>query len=602
MLVQWTCRVAGTFFLALAVPFACTDLTAPRLGSPTDLEMIGGNGQSAPVGSLLPEPLRVRVTDAEERPVEGVEVRWATTGGSASPATSITDEDGTAESAWELGPEAGEQTAMASVESLPEVIFEANATAGAPASLVRKAGDGQTGVVGMPLPDSLVAVVVDVHGNPVAGVSVTWSVETDGGSVNPVSSTTAEDGTAATSWVLGTTSGSTSVRASIAEDQDVSFRATGEADEPEEVVKWQGDLQTGTAGAALRDSLVVHVTDQYGNPVGGRRVSWNVIEGDGSANPEESTTDGQGRASSAYILGTDGSENRMEAVVAGMEPVIFSASGTASPRRVVLFGDSNFDSGWEGRENTAVARSYLGSRHGGIALGPDDPHHPTQVAGKLEAEWLRQHGDSIVAVNHAIGGTATGSGRTWRSAPNAREEVGGLERFRAEVLGAGYVWNGGESGSGYPDGPIDRVQAFPPGPDDFALISIGTNDPGRGLTPSQTRDNIRWMIRQWKEAGLPRENLVITTLAPAPINGDSYSEINDLLRTLASEEGVGLIDLVEHVSDDNGVSWKNSTFHLEGDAVHYSEEVRQWIAEQMVTRIEEVIFNPEEVSPSAERH
>ena len=52
--------------------------------------------------------------------------------------------------------------------------------------------------------------------------------------------------------------------------------------EPSSAVAVQGATQTGTAGAAATDSLVVRVTDDRGNPVAGVVVSFAVASGGGS--------------------------------------------------------------------------------------------------------------------------------------------------------------------------------------------------------------------------------------------------------------------------------------------------------------------------------
>ena len=74
-----------------------------------------GNGQTGPVGEALPSELRVVITRSDE-PEEGVAVTWATPdGGSLAPAASNSGADGIATTIWTLGPDAGSQTATATV-------------------------------------------------------------------------------------------------------------------------------------------------------------------------------------------------------------------------------------------------------------------------------------------------------------------------------------------------------------------------------------------------------------------------------------------------------------------------------------------------------
>jgi hypothetical protein len=109
----------------------------------------------------------------------------------------------------------------------------------APTELVRLAGEGQTGLTGAPLPDSLVVRVLDGDGDPLGGVSVDWRLE-GGGELRPARTTTARDGTARTLWVLGTQEGPRSARA-VVEDMETTFTAVAGAAEP-------GAIHEGRAG------------------------------------------------------------------------------------------------------------------------------------------------------------------------------------------------------------------------------------------------------------------------------------------------------------------------------------------------------------------
>ncbi|MDQ7780058.1 MAG: hypothetical protein RDV41_10165, partial [Planctomycetota bacterium] len=62
-----------------------------RPGLPTTINTMSGNNQNAPVGSNLPEPFVVRVTDARGIPVAGTQVRFSSpdTGGSFSAAVDV---------------------------------------------------------------------------------------------------------------------------------------------------------------------------------------------------------------------------------------------------------------------------------------------------------------------------------------------------------------------------------------------------------------------------------------------------------------------------------------------------------------------------------
>jgi hypothetical protein len=263
--------------------------------------------------------------------------------------------------------------------------------------------------------------------------------------------------------------------------------------------------------------------------------------------------------------------------------------------RIVTFGDSNTDYGY-GAGATIVARSYVSNRLAG-RLAATAPHHPSQLAGLIEAGWLALDRSAILAVNHGIGGTNSGGGagggadrHTATTAPHARAVVDGVTRFEAEVLGAGYPWNGGESNTTeYPEGGILRTNAFVPGAHDFAYVSIGTNDQSAGLTPEQTVANLTWMIDRWLGHGRPAAHFILTTLAPrGGADGNAFPAINAAIRGLAAASGVKLIDLAAFTSNDNGATWKSADFHV-GDSLHYTTVVRQWLATQVVAHMSAVI-------------
>jgi lysophospholipase L1-like esterase len=261
--------------------------------------------------------------------------------------------------------------------------------------------------------------------------------------------------------------------------------------------------------------------------------------------------------------------------------------------RVVLFGDSNTDAGWRGTEPRAVVRSYVSD--GGPRVPASGPHSPLQLAGKIEARWRAQADAApIRVVNHGISGTTTGGGghggkdRNVGGAPNARTVVNGTTRFDGEVLGAAYPWSGGEPiARNYPTGAIRRVNAFVPGPNDFAYISLGTNDLANdGVPPDTTLRNLTWMVDRWIAAGPGADHLMLTTLAPRLDRdlGDAMPTINAGIRALAARRGTGLIDLAAITSPDDGRSWRSDALHV-GDRLHYSESVRDSLAERTVAYV-----------------
>jgi len=84
-----------------------------------------------------------------------------------------------------------------------------------PAALDRVSGNGQTGTTGTVLSSPFVIAVRNAGGDPLANVTVEWTVQGGGGSLTDASSTTNAQGQAQTTYTLGTTAGTQTVRATV---------------------------------------------------------------------------------------------------------------------------------------------------------------------------------------------------------------------------------------------------------------------------------------------------------------------------------------------------------------------------------------------------
>jgi hypothetical protein len=130
--------------LGLAV-LGCSggDLNLPNDGTPVELTAVSGDGQEAKVGSLLPKPLVVQVTDAARQPVAEVPLvfrfRTAVPEAEIDPASVATDSTGHASVRVRLGTVTGPQTIEATIAQ----DAEARATFGVTA--LDKGGHGHGG-------------------------------------------------------------------------------------------------------------------------------------------------------------------------------------------------------------------------------------------------------------------------------------------------------------------------------------------------------------------------------------------------------------------------------------------------------------------------
>jgi hypothetical protein len=300
--------------------------------SANGIALESGANQTAPAGQPLPEALVVRVTDAFGNAIAGVPITWSPVGGgSVSQASTTTDNQGRSSVLRVLGSTAGQQSTLAISEGLAgsPVAFLHTATAGNPAGVSIVSGNEQFGAPGATLPQPLVVQVADNDGNAVTGAAVTWIVTGGGGSLNPETSTTDQNGRASTVWTLGASPGSNTATAVVSGVGQASFHATATTGAPAQLRIISGNGQTGQVGQRLAAAPVVAVLDAAGNPIAGATVTWTVRAGGGRAEPVTSTTDAGGQTSTQWTLGPAPEQNVLEASVSGVAPVSFQATATA---------------------------------------------------------------------------------------------------------------------------------------------------------------------------------------------------------------------------------------------------------------------------------
>jgi hypothetical protein len=156
-------------------------------------------------------------------------------------------------------------------------------------------GDGQTGTVGAPLPDSVAVRVLRRGGAPARDVTLEWRVLSEGGGELRFPATRTDDqGRSGNVWILGPRAGehAAEVRAVLEEGTVVvdTVRAVAAAAAPA-VVEVAGDtLRALAVGDTVRP--VLRVRDRFGNEVPAARapVAWR------SLSPAVVSVDSAGRA------------------------------------------------------------------------------------------------------------------------------------------------------------------------------------------------------------------------------------------------------------------------------------------------------------------
>jgi outer membrane autotransporter protein len=178
-------------------------------------------------------------------------------------------------------------------------------------TLEQVSGNNQSGPVGEGLPQALV-VLARNNGSPQAGVPVTWtigsggSLQTPGGVVgSTVSTTTAPDGTAQVQVTLGPTAGGVSITASRDDAPGVSTGFVATAQNRLVILGLEApdaDSGNGATGAPGSSLPVAVLATRDGEPEAGVQIAWSVQGAGARANPEVTTTAGDGIARTSIVL------------------------------------------------------------------------------------------------------------------------------------------------------------------------------------------------------------------------------------------------------------------------------------------------------------
>lgn len=261
------------------------------------------------------------------------------------------------------------------LDGVVSVIFNATVPV-RPFDLLYESGDGQTQDVATTLAPLEVKVVDDL-GVDMPGINVTFEVirpttdqvdrvETERGivqryasfdavdeNVKSVQVVTGVDGVAGANLTLSSLSGEDNhevkATASVWDDvneawveKTVTFTASANPGAPGIVQKTLGDGQEGIVGSILPDPLTVTVKDQYGNPIEGQVVTFDIttfvdpgfveglLNGWLAGIPIDITTDSAGQAAVSFNLGTQAKDYEVTAT-AGAVTVTFNATAFIGP-------------------------------------------------------------------------------------------------------------------------------------------------------------------------------------------------------------------------------------------------------------------------------
>lgn len=191
---------------------------------------------------------------------------------------------------------------------------------------INSGSSGQTGVVGTALANPISVRVSDVAGNPVSGVTVTWTVVDSGGSTSASTTTTDINGNTSVTWTLGRKVGVDSLVASLANGVSVTITANAVAGPFSNLVLVSGNTQSVAAGTVTAP-MIVRAVDANGNPVSGVAVTWTTTGG-GTLSSTSTTTGADGTTSVTLTTNATAGPFTTTATTSTGAPITFNGTGT----------------------------------------------------------------------------------------------------------------------------------------------------------------------------------------------------------------------------------------------------------------------------------
>ena len=374
---------AGAYQVTASVKQGTTTLSAVfnltnTPGVPASVMITGGNSQSAQVGAAFTNPLQVVVKDGEGNLLSGTAVVFtapstgagATFAGNVTTASVTTNSSGLATSpaltantktgSYQITAQAGSVSAQFSLQNTP----------GAVSALTVSNGSSQSAQINKPFAAPLVALAADSHGNPIPGISVTFTAPASGasgtfaGGSHVATAVTNANGLATSSqFTANSVTGSYSVRAATG-SLFADFALSNQPGAVASVTVASGSGQSATVTTAFANVLKVLAKDAGGNPVPGATVTFSApasgASGTFAGGQTTAVTDGTGTATSAVFTANSVAGPYTVAASAGGITANFSLTNLPGPAAAISAAAGSPQSAPIG---TAFAIDLAGSRN-----------------------------------------------------------------------------------------------------------------------------------------------------------------------------------------------------------------------------------------------
>jgi len=286
----------------------------------------GGDNQTAVAGTKLPNPISVLAVDPYTgKPLSGVNVTFDDGGkqGTFSSPTAVSDSNGQASTMYTLPatPQTLTITASSSASTTASFTEQGTAIPGV-AALSVVSGGKQVGIVGTTLPLPLVIKAKDAAGKAFPGASISFS-DGLGGTFSPNPAITGSTGLANTTYTLPTVAKTIAVAVSTG---SLLVHPTEQA-KPDSAATMkiiQGNNQTAHPNNKLPKTLIVAVTDKYGNGLPGLTLTFSDNNAGGVFSTLNPLTNSLGRVTYTYTTPPRKGTVTITATYSTVAPAVFT--------------------------------------------------------------------------------------------------------------------------------------------------------------------------------------------------------------------------------------------------------------------------------------
>jgi outer membrane autotransporter protein len=522
-------QVEGDGF-ASAFVYASVESTVP----PIPMEIVGGDGQSGVVGSVLPQALRVRLPPPPTPAAAGAKnlpnVLFSVTSGQGrftqnnGPQLEVVPDPATGEAAAQLrlGNEIGDLLVTASAPGYLPATFNLKALApGSDVVLTPVSGpdNGQPNSESAPL-----VVELTRGGTPLPNASVHWEVFSGDATVTSSDTQTDGNGRAQSTALFGSSGGLVVIRAShtAITQQGTTYVVSadfqimvGSAGASIQVVSGNG--QTGSVGSLLDQPMVFRVVQADGTPIP-EAILVFTASGPGALLSSSGVTDDQGEAGVRLRFGNTPGVVTVNASLSGGTEMASATATSFAPTLTIRSGDQQ--SGVPGSELADPLVVRLTQAASAMAKG---------LAG-VAVNW------QVVCGNGQLQSPTTTTDANGESAN--RLTLGttpGCNEVTASVAGVGsvsFAANGGVpagavieivAGNGQALAPLEassplqvRVRTASGEPVPGAVVAFSADRPEATLTPGEASTDTNGLASSIVRIGLPVSVRVLARLRDAP--------------------------------------------------------------------------------------